>query len=104
MKLLTKEIIDKLPPVGSQDGKDPKTVPIVVKFFHCMSNYTWYVSEGTKTESGDWEFFGLVRGTENELGPFYLSELEGVKIMGMGIERDLHFTGHMLSEAMEARI
>jgi len=104
MKLLTKEIIDKLPAVGTQDGKDPKTVPIVVKFFHCMSNYTWYATEGSRTESGDWEFFGLVRGHETEFGYFTLSELESVKVHGLGIERDMHFGEHMLAEAMEERI
>jgi hypothetical protein len=104
MKLLTKEIIEKLPAVGSQDGKNPKTIPIIIKFFHPFSSWTWYVTEGTQTESGDWEFFGFVRGVENEFGPFMLSELEEVKIHGLSIERDMHFGEHMLSEAMEERI
>jgi len=104
MKLLTKEIINKLPAIGSQDGKDPKIVPIIVKFFHALSSWTWYATEMSKTEEGDYEFFGLVRGTDNELGYFRLSELESVKIHGLGIERDMYFGEHYLAEAMEARI
>jgi len=104
MKLLTAEIIKKLPALGSQDGKDSKTVPIIIKFFHAYTNWVHYVLEGSKTPEGDWEFFGLVRGLENELGYFTLSELESVKIHGLGIERDMYFGNHTLAEAMEKRI
>lgn len=39
-----------------------------------------------------------------ELGYFSLDELENVKVKGLGIERDLHFGEHYLSEVIEGRI
>lgn len=97
MKLLTKEIEKKLPKLYSQENVDnPK---IIVKFFHPMSSFTWYVTEGEEIEDGDWRFFGLVDGHERELGYFHLSQLEEVKVMGLGIERDKYFgDNHLLSE------
>ena len=97
MKLLTKEIEKKLPKLYSQENVDnPK---IIVKFFHPMSSFTWYVTEGEEIEDGDWRFFGLVDGHEKELGYFHLSQLEEVKVMGLGIERDMYFgDDHLLSE------
>lgn len=83
MKLLTKEILSQLKPLGSESDV------AVVKFFHPMSSWTWYASEYDPT---DGLFFGLVNGFESELGYFSLAELEGLKICGLGIERDLYFT------------
>ena len=71
---------------------------IVVKFFHPLSSWTWYVLEGEEQEDGDWRFFGLVDGHEKELGYFHLSQLEEVKVMGLGVERDMYFGDHLLSE------
>lgn len=105
MKLLTAEIIKKLPKLRSMDGKDPKDVPIILKFFSPYSNWTWYITEGEQREDGDWEFFGLVRGFETELGYFCLSELD-VKKGGVPlVERDKWFGyKHTLAEAKENRI
>jgi hypothetical protein len=100
MKLLTKEILRKFPEWMSTDGKDDAEIPIVVKFFHPMSDWTWYAIEF----DGEDTFFGLVRGFENELGYFSLSELEGTKVHGLGIERDMHFGAHTLAEARERRL
>jgi hypothetical protein len=100
MNLLTEEIKARLPAIGSLDGKDPKTVPIIVKFFSPFTGWTWYVIEGSKTKD-DYEFFGLVRGFEAELGYFYLSELD-IKQDGIQVvERDLYFGDHTLAEALE---
>ena len=87
MKLLTKEIIEKLKkyPLGSQDGKNVKDV--IVKFFHPFGG-RWYVTEAEEQNDGDWLFFGYVELIENEWGYFSLSELESIKPHGMGIERD----------------
>ncbi len=101
MKLLTKAIEAKLlkSPLGSHDGeKQPK---VIVKFFTPDSNWTWYATEGSQTETGDWEFFGLVEGHESELGYFILSELQSAKgPYGLAIERDKYFDGYVLD--MEA--
>ena len=87
MKLLTKEIEEQFKKIGSQENiKDPQ---IVVKFFDPTGSWTWYATEydqDTKT------FFGLVDGSEKELGYFSLEELESVKgAFGLGIERDRYF-------------
>jgi len=105
MKLLTKEITNKLPLLGSQDGKNPKDVPVVIKFFDPMGSWTWYVTEGEEQPDGDWMFFGLVRGFESELGYFCLSELQSVKAYRvLGIERDRHFGEHSLAEVQDKHL
>ena len=93
MKLLTKELKEKLPPLYSQEHeKDPL---IVCKFFTPDSNWTWYAYEF----DGQDIFFGWVVGFEKELGYFSLCELEEARgPLGLPIERDLHFTPKRLSE------
>jgi len=106
MKLLTEELRKQLPPLYSQEQeKDPM---VICKFFHPLSPWTWYAYEGspvdengyydTDREKVDFLFFGWVYGDYPELGYFSLSELESVSVMGLGIERDLHFTPMRLSE------
>lgn len=98
MKLLTKELRQRFPKLYSQESKEPKDVKIIAKFFCPWNQWTWYASEF----DGEDIFFGYVRGLENELGNFSLSELEGVKGRGgLGIERDLYFGNHTLAEVME---
>jgi hypothetical protein len=103
MKLLTKEICKKLPPLYSQDGKGSKAIAHV-KFFTPDSNWTWWATEGSpiKDENGnemDFQFFGLVHGHFKELGYFVLSELERARgPMGLPIERDLYFRPMPLEE------
>ena len=94
MKLLTKEIRKKLPPLYSQDGKGGKAV-VHVKYFCPDSSYTFYATEF----DGEDTFFGLVDGHFKELGYFSLSELESVKgPMGLPIERDLYWQPKTLEE------
>ena len=99
MQLLTKEIINKLPPLGSTDGEQEKK--IACKFFNPMGAGTWYVVEGEKLSSGDWRFFGLVSILETEWGYFHLKELEAVEVFGLGIERDILFDDRVID--METR-
>lgn len=102
MKLLTKEIIKSLPPIGSTDGKDPADVPVIVKFFTPWSNWTWWATEG-QVEEEDFLFFGVVEGHYKEMGYFVLSELASVTgPAGLKIERDLHFIG-TLAEVMSGK-
>jgi len=94
MKLLTKEIRKKLPPLYSQDGKGGKAVALV-KYFSPSSSWTWYASEF----DGEDTFFGLVDGQFKELGYFSLKELEEVRgPMGLPIERDLYWHPKTLEE------
>ena len=102
MKLLTKELKEKLPALYAQENeKDPM---VVCKFFLPMTPWTWYATEGEPVldESGkevDFRFFGLVDGHDRELGYFLLGELEEVRgPMGLPIERDLHFKPQTLEE------
>jgi len=104
MKLMTKELYEKIPKLGSTSEKKAEDIPIICKFFNPCGSWTWYACEGSK-EGDDFIFYGLVRGFENELGSFSLNELQSVKVQfGLGIERDLHFGKHMLSEAVEKQI
>jgi len=103
MKLLPKELREKLPPLYSQDGKGGKAV-VYAKCFTPSSSWSWYITEGEPilSESGaeiDYKFFGLVFGHEREFGYFLLSELEEVRgPMGLPIERDLYFQPKTLEE------
>ena len=104
MKLLPKEIREKMPALYSQDGKGGKVV-VYTKYFTPSSSWTWLATEGEPVldESGtheiDYKFFGLVFGHEREFGYFLLSELEEVRgPMGLPIERDLHWQPKTLEE------
>lgn len=89
MKLLTQEILNKIPPLRSQEDKGEDAIAYV-KFFTPSSDWTWYATEYDPLNR---EFFGLVQGFEEELGYFSLDELENVKgPMGLGVERDMYFT------------
>lgn len=99
MKLLTKEIEKRLPKLHSQ--KNEENPRIIVKYFHPLGNWTWYVIEGERQPEpdGGFMFFGMVHGDEKELGYFTLSQLEAVNVRGLGIERDMYFGyEHRLNE------
>lgn len=102
MKLLTKELERRLPPLYSMEKRDPKEVPVVVKFFDPCSQWTWYATE---YDPKDRLFFGYVKGYDNEFGYFSLSELESVtNRFGLGIERDKYFGSHFLSEVLDGKV
>lgn len=90
MKLLTKEMLEKFPPLYANENKDPSQVEIIAKFFTPDGSWTWYATEFDGKDT----FFGLVDGFEKELGYFSLNELQGVRgKLGLPIERDRHFSG-----------
>lgn len=89
MKLLTKEIIEALPPIYATENIKLEDKIVICKFFSPVSNWTWYVFEGEKQANGDYYFFGMVHGFERECGYFLLSQLTEVKLPGgLKIERD----------------
>lgn len=98
MKLLTKELLKKLPALYSNENEsDPM---VICKFFTPDSNWTWYAIEF----DGNDTFYGLVDGFEEELGYFSLSELESVRgALGLPIERDLYFKPCKLSNVQKNR-
>jgi hypothetical protein len=93
MKLLTKELLRRLPKLYETENDPDPTV--WVKFFFPASSWTWYATEF----DGQDIFFGLVDGFEMELGYFSLSELRSTRDkLGLPIERDLYFKPCRLSE------
>ncbi|ATB69051.1 hypothetical protein SJPD1_0939 [Sulfurospirillum diekertiae] len=98
MKLLTKELEAKLPPLYSQDGRGDEAIALV-KFFTPDSSWTWYATEYDAKER---IFFGLVDGFEMELGYFSLDELQSIKgSLGLSVERDIYFSPTKLSTLMQ---
>lgn len=92
MKLMTQEIIKKIPALYATDGQEEKQV--AVKFFTPWAGWTWYAVEGMQLEDGDWEFFGYVDGQCGEWGYFTLSQLTSIKgPVGLRVERDRNFEG-----------
>lgn len=97
MKLLTKEIRDRIPPLYSQEKKGEDAV-VHVKFFTPDSGWTWLATEF----DGEDLFFGLVKGQAVEFGYFSLSEIEAAKgPFGLKVERDRFFKPCRLKEARE---
>jgi hypothetical protein len=97
VQLLTKEILNKLPPIYSQENEpDPM---VICKFFFPDFSWTWYAIE----YDGKDTFYGLVDGFEEELGYFTLTELLANRgQLGLPIERDRFFTPKRLSEVRKS--
>lgn len=102
MELLTEEIEQRIPALYSTEEIETKDKIIVCKFFSIRGGWTWYVVEGERQKDGDYLFFGLVDGIEQEWGYFTLGELLCVKWHGVpGIERDLHFESVKVDDCSE---
>jgi hypothetical protein len=103
MKLLTKEMRKKLPPLYAQESKGGKAV-VHLKLFAPDAGWSWLATEGSPVTDDDgqeidFQFFGLVEGQCKELGYFNLSELESVRgPMGLPVERDLWWQPKTLAE------
>lgn len=93
MRLLTQEVLKKLPPLYATEDLPDDQKMAVVKYFGPTNSASWYVFEGEEQEDSDFLFFGYVCGLGfDELGYFSLRELESVRLpFGLGIERDMHF-------------
>lgn len=90
MILLTDELREQLLANGRQ--RDVDHVP-VVKFFNPLGEGVWLAAE--LDVDGD-TLFGLADIGEPELGYFSLEEMSSVSLpFGMGIERDILFTGDL---------
>lgn len=88
MMLLTKADAKRLPYYGSTTKTPLPEKIAIVKFFHPLSNWTWYAIE---YDPVDRVFWGWVVGHEKEFGPFSLDEMEQTKVKGLGMERDRSF-------------
>lgn len=87
MKLLTKSLAARIPKLYETEGVPLRDKTAYAKFFHPVSNWTWYVIE----YDGQDTCFGLVVGHETEFGYFSLEELSDTRGFGLPIERDLQF-------------
>lgn len=118
MKLLTKELLRRIPPLYSAENEQDPLV--VCKFFMPDGAFTWYVIEGSTREKegcgfgvncnhqplseydpqrDDILFLGYVTGLEPELGYFTLSELQEIRgTLGLPVERDRYFKPCRLSQ------
>jgi hypothetical protein len=98
MKLVTKEIRKRLPPLYATEATPLEEKIAQVKFFTPDSSWTWYAVEF----DGKDIFWGLVQGFEEEFGPFSLSELESVRgKLGLPVERDKCFEPTPLKALMK---
>jgi len=94
MKLLTKKLKKELPTLSEID-EDPL---VFIKYFHIFSSWSWYVCAYDPERE---VFTGLVDGFEVEWGDFSLEEMQEIEVMGLNIERDLHFQKIRLSNLKE---
>lgn len=89
MKLITKAIEKKAQnqfPMGSDIGQ-----MVVAKFFDPCGSWTWYLMNQDPADPD--YLWGIVKGSDIEIGSFSLSELSNHKgSLGIGIERDRYFT------------
>lgn len=89
MELMTKEIEVKAQ-AQYPKGSDMSQM-VVAKFFNPVGSWTWYLMNQDPANPD--YLWGIVNGFEVEMGSFSLSELSSLKVgLGLGIERDLHFT------------
>ena len=99
MDLLPEELKRILPPLYSQKSS---SAPIVHgKLFTPDAGWTWFITEGSEEEDGDWLLFGYVIGLEEEWGYFLLSEIASVQgPLGLPVERDLWFQPGPIDEVL----
>lgn len=98
---MPKEIADRIPAIYATDGGLVGDKTAYLRYFMPFGSYTSYVLEADK-ETG--ELFTLATmGYEWELGYASLEEIESVEVMGLKIERDIHFQPARLHEIDELK-
>jgi len=102
MKLLTKEILNKLPALYATESVSLADKLIILKLFTPWSSFTWYIAE-YNPETGI--MFGYATGGyENEWGYISLPELEAIRgPAGLKIERDKWFVPIKFSELKQKK-
>ena len=99
MELLPEELKKSLPPLYSQESSGSPVVH--AKFFTPDAGWTWFVTEGSEEEDGDWLLFGYVIGLEEEWGYFSLSEIASIRgPLRLPVERDLWFLQAPIDEVL----
>lgn len=99
--LVPKSIQKQLPGLYATDNELIGDRIAFARYFHPMSSYTAYLLEYDPKEKLG---FGLTTmGYEWELGYMSIEEMQSVKVMGLGIERDIHFQPKALSQIEELK-
>ena len=89
MKLLTKEILKKLPPIYATQDQNLADTKVIVKFFNPVGAGSWYGCEFDPDQSLFFGFVNLFGDDCADLGYFSLKELEELDLpFGFKIERD----------------
>jgi hypothetical protein len=104
MKILTKEILKRLPKLYATEKIKLEDKEVHVKFFNPCGAQTWYGIEydGVDTFFGYVDLFGQGDG---ELGYFSINELMSLKLCaGLKIERDKWFGRCKLSEIINGNV
>jgi hypothetical protein len=71
------------------------------KLFTPDAGWTWFITEGSEEEDGDWLLFGYVIGLDEEWGYFLLSEIASIRSpLGLAVERDLWFQPGPIDEVL----
>ena len=68
MKLMTKEILKKIPPLYATEKKEQKEVRVYVKFFFPMGTATWYATEYDPETRTFFGFANIVGDDCDDLG------------------------------------
>jgi hypothetical protein len=105
MKIFTKEILNRLPRLGSTGELTAAEVKVPLKLFNPCGAGTWYITEYNPEEDLAFGFANLGDTEMAELGYVSIKELTEYrsKPFGLGIERDMHFGfDHTLAEVMDA--
>lgn len=102
MKLLTKEIIKKVPDTMSQMKRNEEDPIAYAKFFTPWDRWTWYLI--AMDSDLDYCFGYCLSGFGedfDEYGYFSLKEVEEIEVLGgLKVERDRYFTPKKMSEIL----
>ena len=96
MKLITKEILEKLPLL--KDLEDPATMQtkVPLKLFNPTGSATWFIlaiDGQTKAINQHTILYGVCCIYEPAFGSVSLQELKAIQLpFGLGIERDIHWS------------
>lgn len=104
MKMITNEILKKLPRIGATSEMSANEVKVPLKIFNPYGAGTWYITEYTPEEGLAFGYANLIGGEFAELGYIDMNELLNYRNrLGLGFERDMHFGfDHTLEEVMES--
>jgi len=100
MKLITKEILKAFEKQGDTSKKMADQITVICKLFNPMGAATWYLYD-KEDDDRYWCFANLGDPSFAELGLVSLSELQSIKIAGVGIERDLYFEPQNLQNIID---